>query len=104
MRIIISESKIEKIAFKWLDDVYGDLDVIDIKHYPEDIQYEKNGEMVFNYNIRTHNVFITNSLIWSDLKNYFNMSYDQIKELTKKWVETRFGLKVTSTLTYPDYH
>lgn len=104
MKIIITESKIEKIAFKWLDDVYGDLDVIDIKKYPQDIQYEKNGEMIFNYNIRTRNVFINNSLIWSDLKNYFNMSYDQIKVLTKKWVEDRFGLSVTATLTYPDYH
>jgi predicted 3-demethylubiquinone-9 3-methyltransferase (glyoxalase superfamily) len=104
MKFIISESRIEKIAIQWLDDNYGDLDVIDIRQYPEDIQYEKNGEMIFNFNIRTHNVYINNSFIWSDLKHYFNMSYEQIQVLTKKWVEDRFGIPVSTTLTYPDYH
>ena len=103
MKFIITESKRELMAFKWLNDNYGDLEIIDIKKYPEDIQYNKDGQMIFNYNIKTHNVFILNQPIWSFLTYFFGFTYDEVRDLTKKWVEDRFGLEVQTTLTYPKY-
>jgi hypothetical protein len=103
MKIIISENKIEKIALKWLDKTYGDLEIVDEKKYPENIDYRKGGEMIFNYNIKTNVVYINNSFIWFDLRNHFGMTYKQIQRLTKKWIEDRFGLKVSETITWPTH-
>ena len=100
MKYIITESKLENVVFRWLDEEFGDLDIIDSDRYPEDIQYEKNGDLVFNYNTRTHRVLINYSTVWSYLKNLFGLSNKQIEEITKKWIEDRYRIPVILTFTY----
>jgi hypothetical protein len=97
MKIIITESKLEKFFIKWLNDNYGDLEPYETEEYSDYIFYRKDKEIIFGYNKKNGYVYVNYDEIWSFLEGMFGMGYEQIEELTKVWVEERYNLKVTRT-------
>jgi hypothetical protein len=99
MKYIITESRINQIAMKWLNDNYGDLEPFETKKYYRSIFYRKGDDIIFEYDNRDGYkiVYISYDEIWSFLKSMFNMEYEQIQDLTKEWIEERYNLMVTST-------
>ena len=98
MKIIITESKLEKVAIKWLNDNYGDLIPFETKKHRNSIFYIKGDKAVFEYKKENGFIYISDSEIWSFLQNMFSMEYEQIQDLTKEWVEEHYKLKVRKTL------
>jgi len=97
MKIIITESKLEKAAINWLNKNYGDLEPYDNIKYPNYILYKKGDEVIFEYNKKSGSVYVNYDEIWSFFKSFFGMEYLQIQDITKRWVEEHYNLKVTTT-------
>ena len=97
MKLIINESKLEKITIDWLNENFGDLTPFETDQYPNHIFYMKNGKVIFDYNkIQDVGYFIHKGL-WEILKTLFGRDYKQIQDITKKWVEEHYNLKVGKT-------
>ena len=97
MKYIITESKLNKIVIKWLNLEFGDLTPDETEEYPGYIFFMKDGEVVFDYNKKDGDVYISYDKIWSFLESFFGLEYKEIQDLTKEWVEEHFKLRVTTT-------
>lgn len=104
MKIIIKESKIEKLAIGWLNNNFGDLEPFHSNEYPEYIFYIKNGEVIFDYNKKNGLVYISYDHIWSFFIPFFGLHDEQIRDLTKQWVEEYYKLEVSTTGTSRGSH
>jgi hypothetical protein len=97
MKYIITENQMNRAVFKWLNLEYGDLTPFETEEYPDYIFFMKDGEVVFEYNKKNGYVGISYDKIWSFLKSFFGLEYEEIQELTKEWVEEHYKLRVTTT-------
>jgi hypothetical protein len=93
MKYVITESRLEKLAINWLNNNYGDLDLIHTEKTPLSNFYMKNKNVIFDYRIKTKEIFITMD-IWNFLKNFLSMEYKEISKLLIKWVEDNFNINV----------
>jgi len=93
MKIIITESRLERLAINWLKDNYGDLKSFKTEKYPCCIYYLKNKKVILEYNKKDKDVFIDYE-ISSFLKYMLSMDSPEIQELTKKWLKERYNLKI----------
>jgi hypothetical protein len=99
MKIIITENKLERVAINWLNKNYGDLEQFDSsRQYPDYLFYRKGNKIIFDYNIRSEIVHVNYAEIWSFLESYFGMTYHQIYNLIKVWIEEHYDLDVTTIL------
>ena len=102
MKFIISESKFEKVAFKYLDSVfevleyYGDYYIV-YKNTDEVIATVKDGD----YKISTHGL--------SEISKMFSMKSPESDFLFLKWVESKIGFETSGygqtpyTQHFPSY-
>ena len=97
MKYIITESKLNRAVFKWLNSEYGDLEQFEMEKYPNHIFFKKDGEFIFYYNKKNGYVGISYDKIWSFLESFFELKYKEIQVLTKEWVEEHYKLGVTTT-------
>jgi hypothetical protein len=97
MKVIITENKLEKVAIKWLNDNYGDLEPSETEKYPDYIFYGRGDEVIFNYNKKNGVVYINYDEIWVFFESFFDMNYQQIQDSTKLWVEEHYNLRVSTT-------
>ena len=100
MKITITESKREKAAINWLNKNYGDLEPYETKKHHNSIFYRKGDEVVFEYNKKNGEVYVSYDEIWSFLQSMFGMEWKQIENITKEWVEEHYNLRVTATLMF----
>jgi hypothetical protein len=91
-------TKLQKLCIKWLNNNYGNLKPLETEKYSKYIFYCKNGKIIFDYNKETGYVYIHYKEIWDFFELFFGMDYDQIQDLTMKWVEEYYNLKVTTTV------
>jgi hypothetical protein len=47
MKLIITENRLERIAIKWLNNNYGDLEPFESEKYPDYIFYKKGFKHMF---------------------------------------------------------
>jgi len=52
----------------------------------------ENSKVIFYYDKKNGFVYISYDKIWSLLESFFGLEYDEIKTLTKEWVEEQFKL------------
>ena len=105
MKIIITENKLEQVALNWLNKNYGDLEQFDrSRQYPDYLFYRKGDKIIFDYNLKSEIVHVSYDEIWSFFESYFSMSNQQIKDITKIWVEERYKLEVTTTFFRNSYN
>jgi hypothetical protein len=100
MKVLITESKRDRLVIKWLNDNYGDLIPYKTDKHRNYIFFMKNGEVIFEYNKIYGWVYISYDKIWSFLISFFGLNNTQIQDLTKKWVEEQYKLDVTATLQF----
>ena len=93
-------TKLEKFAIKWLCKNYNDMEPVTKKEYPDYIFYMKDGKCIFDYNKKNGYVHVSYEEIWSFFDSFFGMKYQQIRDLTKVWVEEHYNLRVTTTHQY----
>jgi hypothetical protein len=97
MKFVITENKLERLAIKWLNENYGDLEPFETEKHPDYIFYRKGDEVIFDYNKKNEVVYVSYDEIWSFFESFFSMSNQQIKDITKIWVEEHYKLRVTTT-------
>ncbi|MDA9279985.1 hypothetical protein N9P74_00330 [bacterium] len=101
MRVVISESKRSDIAKKWLTKNYGDLEILIMDKYHGNVFYMKDGMVIFDYTRKDGRCYISYSEIWSFLESVFQLGFEEIKAITKEWVEEHYKLVVTRTGLIP---
>jgi hypothetical protein len=97
MKILITESKLERVAINWLNDNYGDLEPYETEKYPNQVFYRKGKEIIFSYNKKNGMLFVNYQEVWSFFKSVFGLENEQIRDLTKVWMEEHYNLRVTTT-------
>lgn len=97
MKYIITESRLERIAINWLNDNYSDLEPYETEKYPNQVFYRKGKEVIFKYIEKNGQVFFNYREVWSFFKSFLGMENEQIKDITKLWVEEYYNLRVTTT-------
>ena len=99
MKIIIAESKLERVAINWLNDNYGNLEPYETEKYPNQVLYRKGKEIIFSYNKKNGQVFVNYQEVWSFFKSFLGLENEQIRDLIKVWMEKRYNLRVTTTMS-----
>lgn len=95
-------NKLEKLCIKWLNDNYNPMEPFIMKEYPDYIFHMKNGQCILQYNKRNGYVYVNYREIWSFFEHMFSMTNQQIKDITKIWVEEYYKKGVTLTfLLFP---
>jgi hypothetical protein len=94
MKYIITESRLNEISSRWLNRVYGDMDIL------EECALGTNCNIKFFFFKKSKDIYMTlfpkGTLevadgIWEDLKDNFNLDdEDDIKSILKKWAEDTY--------------
>jgi hypothetical protein len=103
MKYIITESQMDRAVLKYLNSEYGDLEPYETDKHPNHIFFMKDGEVIFNYNKKNGVVIFSYDKIWSFLKSFFGLEYEEIQDLTKEWVEEHYKLGVSTTNGYKQF-
>jgi len=82
-------NKIEHIAIKYLNKLYGDLE----EYRTEDNLFFIKGKKVYmEQDLTDGGLWICYDLIWGDLKDTFSLEFDDIQSIIKKWVKVTYNL------------
>ena len=91
-------TKLEKLCIKWLNDNYNHMEPFCMEKYSDYIFHMKNGQCILQYNKKSGYVYLSYREIWRFFESFFGMDNQQIKDITKIWVEEHYKMGVTSTL------
>ena len=94
MKILITESKLERTVIKWLNGNYSDLESYEDNEHPDYLFYKQGNTLVFYYNKKNRKVYIEYDEIWSNLEGYFGMEDIQVMPIIKTWLEEKYNLSV----------
>ena len=89
-------NKLDKLCIKWLNDNYNHMEPFIIKTYPDYIFHMKDGKCILQYNKKNGYVYVSYREIWKFFESYFSMDNQQIKDITKIWVEEHYKMGVTT--------
>ena len=84
--------KLEKLCIKWLNDNYNHLELFYMEKYPDYIFHMKNGKCILQHNIKNGYVYVSYRQIWKFFENFFCMTNQQIKDITKIWVDEHYKI------------
>ena len=90
-------TKLEKLCIKWLNENYSHMVPFIMKEHPDYIFHMKDGKCILQHNKKNGYVYVSYREIWKFFESYFSMSDQQIKDITKIWVEEQYKMGVTST-------
>jgi len=91
-------NKLEKLCIKWLNDNFNPMEPFIMKEYPDYIFHMKDGKCILQYNKKNGYVYVSYREIWKFFESYFSMDNQQIKDITKIWVEEHYKMGVTTTI------
>jgi len=91
------DDKLKHKIIKYLNREYSELIRYETDKLPNYIFFMKDGKLIFDYNKENSRVYISYKHIWSFLKSFFDLKYEEIQSLTKEWVEEQFKMEVTTT-------
>jgi len=91
-------NKLDKLCIKWLNDNFNPMEPFIMKEYPDYIFHMKDGKCILQYNKKNGYVYVSYREIWKFFESYFSMDNQQIKDITKIWVEEHYKMGVTTTL------
>ena len=90
-------TKLEKLCIRWLNENYSHMVPFIMKEYPDYIFHMKDGKCILQHNKKNGYVYVSYREIWKFFEDYFSMDNQQIKDITKIWVEEHYKMGVTST-------
>ncbi len=91
-----TESQMNRAVLKYINSEYGDLEPYETDEFPDYIFFMKDGKVIFEYHKKNGNVYFA-EYIWELLESFFGLEFEEIKELTKEWVEEHYNLNVTAS-------
>jgi hypothetical protein len=90
------DKKLETIAINWLNKNYNHMEPFIMEEYTDYIFHMKDGKCILQYNKKNGYVYVSYREIWSFFESYFSMSNQQIKDITKIWVEEHYKKNITT--------
>ena len=100
MKYIITESKLEQIAIKYLNKMYGDLEEYRREDFPDSVFFIKDKKVYMELNLKNDDLYVSYGTIWLDLENTFSLEFDDIQSIIKKWVEETYKLRGVTPLRW----
>lgn len=99
MKYIISESRLNKIIYKFLTYVFVPHEEKTSKNYPNSIFWVKDDEVVIEIeNSKKNNasgpsqkIWVSDN-IWDVTSNMFSLDYDETKSVINQWLEEHYEL------------
>jgi hypothetical protein len=98
MKIIITESKLDRVISKWLSKNYSEMDIYDHDIQPWSLYVDKNGEIIFLYQNKEKELYVANNVI-KFLYDIFSFE-KPIQPIIGNWFEEHKGLKTYKTLSW----
>ena len=95
-------TKLENLCIKWLNENFNPMEPFIMKEYPDYIFHMKDGRCILQHNKKNGYVYVSYREIWKFFESYFSMSNQQIKDITKIWVEEHYKVGITTTMIYGD--
>ena len=94
MKLIITESRIEKTAIHWLNKNFGDLEEFTTDRIPSAIFYRtKEGkEIIFEYDSYYETIYVSKDYVWLFLMDMFGFDDNQITQLIDRWFQNRYNV------------
>ncbi len=94
MKMIISESRLEKTAIHWLNKNFGDLEKFTTNSIPSAIFYRtKEGkEIIFEYDSHYETIYVSKEYVWLFLMDMFGFDDNQITQLIDRWFQNRYNV------------
>ena len=89
-------TKLEKFCIKWLNENFNPMEPFIMEEYPDYIFHMKDGKCILQYNKKNGYVYVSYREIWSFFEHMFSMSNQQIKDITKIWVEEHYKMGITT--------
>ena len=86
------KSKLEKSAIRYLNEMYGDLEVYRTDKFPDCVYFVKDGRFYMRQDLGGSRLYIDNDTMWSELENIFGLNRDEIKHIITKWAEQTYNL------------
>ena len=78
--------------------LFDDLKRFRSEEYPNWLLFvNESKDNLIAYNLNKEVVYINSELVWSFLRSYFGMSYQEIQELTKEWLGKSYNLTDVGT-------
>ena len=78
--------------------LFDDLKRFRSEEYPNWLLFlNESKDNLIAYNLNKEVVYINSDLVWSFLRSYFGMSYQEIQELTKSWLSESYNLTDVKT-------
>ena len=96
MKYIITESKLDKVVIKYLNNEYGDLEEYRTDEHPNSVYLVKDNKVYMELDTKYNGLYVDYTTIWEDLINIIGRKYDEIKRIIKKWVEETYKLRGVS--------
>jgi hypothetical protein len=98
MKIIITENRIFNVAKKELTKKFGDLTPFTYDEEDDIVYYINNKRALYFEYDKERNYCLIGDTIWDFLTDIFGLDDDQIKKITKEWLEDYYNLKDVSVL------
>ena len=95
MKFIITENKIQKVAFKFMNSEFSpdQLEIVTSEKYPNSIFFRKNGKVVMEQDKTFKDFYFDYDEIWSFFESLFSMEYRQIQDVMRYWLEETLKLE-----------
>ena len=78
--------------------LFDDLKRFRSEEYPNWLLFlNESNDNLIAYKMNSEIAYINSELVWSFLRSYFGMSYQEIQELTKEWLSESYNLTVVQT-------
>ena len=103
MKFIITENKIQKVAFKFMNSEFSpdQLEIVTSEKYPNSIFFRKNGVVVMEQNKAFKVFYFDYDEIWSFFESLFSMKNKQIQDVMRYWLEETLKLEGYTPIPFP---
>jgi len=102
MKYIITESKLNQVAIKYLNNFYGDLEEYRTDKRPNSVFFVKDDKVYMEQDLERERLFVNYDTIWSDLKTIFSLENPEIVSIISKWVEDTYNLSGFTRILFVD--
>ena len=90
MKYIITENRLEKMAIRFLDNEYGDLEVSKSR---DRTYFRRNGRIIMEKGDDSRYIWVRHDKIWADLERIFGLDHEGVRNVIKKWVDEKYDIQ-----------